>query len=36
MRKPLVKLVEDLVRRRAAANVYIRRDNFTLTAGRRS
>ena len=35
-RKPLVKLVEDLVNKRGAAHVYIRRNNFTLAAGRRS
>ena len=34
-RKPLVKLVEELVSRRDAAHVYIRRDNFSLSAGRR-
>jgi oxaloacetate decarboxylase alpha subunit len=35
-RKPLVKLIEDLVRKRTPSNVYIRRENFTLAAGRRS
>jgi oxaloacetate decarboxylase alpha subunit len=34
-RKPLVKLVEALVARRDAGHVYIRRDNFSLSAGRR-
>jgi oxaloacetate decarboxylase alpha subunit len=34
-RKPLVKLVEDLVTKRGAGHVYIRRENFTLMAGRR-
>jgi oxaloacetate decarboxylase alpha subunit len=35
-RKPLVKLVEELVLRRAAGHVYIRRDDFSLSAGRRT
>jgi oxaloacetate decarboxylase (Na+ extruding) subunit alpha len=35
-RKPLVKLVEELVSKRGAGHVYIRRENFTLTAGRRA
>ena len=35
-RKPLVKLVEDLVSKRGAGHIYIRRENFTLSAGRRS
>src|SRR5439155_9319169 len=35
-RKPLVKLVEELVNRRDAGHVYIRRDAFTLSAGRRT
>jgi oxaloacetate decarboxylase alpha subunit len=35
-RTPLVKLVEDLVSRRATGHVYIRRENFTLAARRRS
>jgi oxaloacetate decarboxylase (Na+ extruding) subunit alpha len=34
-RKPLVKLVEELIQKRDTGHVYIRRDNFTLTAGRR-
>jgi hypothetical protein len=32
----LVKLVEELVSKRAAAHVYIRRDNFTLSAKRKA
>lgn len=35
-KKPLVKLVEELVNRRGAGHVYIRRGDFTLTAGRRA
>ena len=35
-RKPLVKLVEELVSKRDPAHVYIRRDNFTLSAGRKA
>jgi oxaloacetate decarboxylase alpha subunit len=35
-RKPLVKLVEELVNRGDRGHVYIRRDAFTLSAGRRS
>ncbi len=35
-KKPLVKLVEELANRRGPLHVYIRRDNFTLSAGRRS
>ena len=35
-RKPLVKLVEELVSKRDAAHVYIRRDNFTLSAKRKT
>ncbi len=35
-KKPLVKLVEELAHRRGPLHVYIRRDNFTLSAGRRS
>jgi oxaloacetate decarboxylase alpha subunit len=35
-RKPLVKLVEELVNKRDAGHVYIRRDDFTLSAGRRA
>jgi hypothetical protein len=34
-RKPLVKLVEELVARQDGGHVYIRRDNFSLSAGRR-
>jgi len=34
-RKPLVKLVEELIQKRDTGHVYIRRDNFTLSAGRR-
>lgn len=34
-RKPLVKLVEEVLNRPGAGHVYIRRDNFTLTAGRK-
>jgi hypothetical protein len=34
-RKPLVKLLEELIQKRATGHVYIRRDNFTLSAGRR-
>ena len=34
-RKPLMKLVEELIQKRDTGHVYIRRDNFTLTAGRR-
>ncbi len=33
-RKPLVKLVEELVNKNQAAHVYIRRNEFTLSAGR--
>jgi hypothetical protein len=33
-RKPLVRLVEELVGKRQATHVYIRRDGFTLSAGR--
>ena len=35
-RQPLVKLVEELVSKRDAAHVYIHRDNFTLSAGRKA
>jgi len=35
-RKPLVKLVEELVNKRDAGHVYIRRDDFTLAAGRKA
>jgi len=35
-RKPLVKLVEELVNKRDSGHVYIRRDDFTLSAGRRA
>ena len=35
-RKPLVKLVEQLVSKRDLGHVYIRKDNFSLSAGRRS
>ena len=35
-RKPLVKLVEELVNKRDSGHVYIRRDDFTLSAGRRT
>jgi hypothetical protein len=35
-RKPLVKLVEELVNRRDPGHVYIRRENFSLSAGRRT
>jgi oxaloacetate decarboxylase alpha subunit len=34
-RKPLVKLIEEIINRRGASHVYIRRENFTLSAGRR-
>jgi hypothetical protein len=34
-RKPLVKLVEELVSRRDTGHVYIRRADFSLSAGRR-
>lgn len=34
-RKPLVKLVEEVLNRPGAGHVYIRRGNFTLAAGRR-
>jgi oxaloacetate decarboxylase (Na+ extruding) subunit alpha len=34
-RKPLIKLVEELVARQDGGHVYIRRDNFSLSAGRR-
>ena len=34
-RKPLVKLVEELVNKRGAAHVFIQREDFTLSAGRR-
>jgi len=34
-RKPLVKLIEELVSRRDSGHVYIRRENFSLSAGRR-
>jgi oxaloacetate decarboxylase alpha subunit len=34
-RKPLVRLVEELVHKRDGGHVYIRRDDFTLAAGRR-
>ena len=34
-RKPLVKLVEELARKKESGHVYIRNDNFTLSAGRR-
>jgi hypothetical protein len=34
-RKPLVKLLEELIQKRHTGHVYIRRDNFTLSAGRR-
>jgi len=35
-RKPLVKLVEELVNKRDAGHVYIRRDDFTLAARRKA
>ena len=35
-RKPLVKLVEELVGKRPAGHVFIQRGSFTLSAGRRS
>ena len=35
-RKPLVKLVEELVNRQDAGYFYIRRDAFMLSAGRRT
>ncbi|HWP24635.1 MAG TPA: biotin carboxyl carrier protein [Candidatus Binatia bacterium] len=35
-KKPLVKLVEELTNRRGPLHVYIRRNTFTLSAGRRS
>jgi hypothetical protein len=35
-RKPLVKLVEELVSKRDSAHLYIRRDNFTLLAKRKA
>jgi oxaloacetate decarboxylase alpha subunit len=35
-RKPLVKLVEEIVNKPGAGNVYIRRNDFSLAAGRRS
>jgi oxaloacetate decarboxylase (Na+ extruding) subunit alpha len=35
-RKPLVKLVAGLATRRDRGHVYIRRENFTLSAGRRT
>ena len=35
-REPLIKLIEDLVRKRDRGHVYIRKDNFTLSAGRRT
>ncbi|MGH7854267.1 MAG: biotin carboxyl carrier protein [Candidatus Binatia bacterium] len=34
-RKPLVKLVEELVKKRDGGHFYIKRDDFTLSAGRR-
>jgi oxaloacetate decarboxylase alpha subunit len=34
-RKPLVKLVEELGSKKDLGHVYIRRDNFTLAAGRK-
>ena len=34
-RKPLVKLVEELIKKRDGAHFYIKRDDFTLSAGRR-
>ena len=34
-RKPLVKLIEELLGKRGAGHVYIRRDDFTLSAWRR-
>ena len=34
-RKPLVKLVKELVNKRDTGHIYIRRDDFTLAAGRR-
>jgi oxaloacetate decarboxylase alpha subunit len=34
-RKPIVKLVEQLVNKRDGGHIYIRRDDFTLLAGRR-
>ncbi|HEY7716585.1 MAG TPA: biotin carboxyl carrier protein [Candidatus Binatia bacterium] len=34
-RKPLIKLIEGLVNKRSARHVYIRREDFTLAAGRR-
>ena len=33
-RKPLVKLIEDLIHKRASRHFYIRRGDFTLRAGR--
>jgi hypothetical protein len=35
-RKPLVRLVEELVNKRDGRHVYTRRDDFTLSAGRRA
>jgi oxaloacetate decarboxylase alpha subunit len=35
-RTPIVKLVEELVNKRDAGHVYIRRNDFTLSAGRRA
>jgi hypothetical protein len=34
--KPLVKLVEELTRRQEPGHVYVRRGDFTLSAGRRA
>jgi len=36
VRKPLVKLVEEIVNRRGPGHVYIQREDFTLSAGSRS
>jgi oxaloacetate decarboxylase alpha subunit len=35
VRKPLVKLIDEIVNKPQSGHVYIRRDDFTLTAGRR-
>jgi oxaloacetate decarboxylase alpha subunit len=35
-RQPLVMLIEEMVHRRGPSHVYIRRENFTLSAGQRS
>jgi oxaloacetate decarboxylase alpha subunit len=36
VRKPLVKLVEEIVKKSGPASVYIRRNDFSLTAARRT